>query len=358
MNKIMISTLIIMALMFSACCKNKACAKPEPKPDTQTTLSPNYNYTGSNFEENYVWGGAMNMAWSELIDSYTHNAIELKTSKQQVLEMLKKLNDPVFSKKDMDAASYYVKSGYGQKTLDTINKECRQQFPTKSIDDLQIQLSDRDIISYAYFLKEIEYQIAFSKQDVRFNDELVKGFAANNKEYENIYILDYQNKDKFIIGIKLKDQTDQIFLAKGYPMDKPDDIVKALRGKAPALESAETVLGSPMNSKDVFQAPILHLDYGRSYKEMINQIIINPELRDYIISVMQEIIKFDMDEKGARVENEAVIVLSKSVAPSDEYKPKSLLLDKPYWVVMKRFDSNNPYFILGAQNTAVMKTAD
>lgn len=358
MNKFMITALLIMALMFTACCKNKACAKSEPKPDALPTLVSNHNYTGSSFKENYVWGGAMNMAWNELIDSYTHSEITLKTEQDQTLEMLKKLNDPVFSKKDMDEASYYIKSGYGQKTVDYINKECRQKFPRKSIEDMDIKLGDRDIISYAYFLKEIEYQIKFSKQDVLFDGELVKGFAANNKEYENIYILDYQNKDNFIIGIKLKDQADQIFLAKGYPMDTPDEIVKALREKAPAQSSKDAILGLPMNSKDTFQAPILHLDYERPYKEMINQMITNPELKDFVISVMQEIIKFDMDEKGARVENEAIIVLTKSVAPGDEYKPRSLLLDKPYWVVMKRFDSNNPYFILGAQNTAVMKTAD
>jgi hypothetical protein len=35
--------------------------------------------------------------------------------------------------------------------------------------------------------------------------------------------------------------------------------------------------------------------------------------------------------------------------------PKSLILDKPYWVVMKRTDSQNPYFILGVNNTALME---
>jgi hypothetical protein len=74
---------------------------------------------------------------------------------------------------------------------------------------------------------------------------------------------------------------------------------------------------------------------------------------------MQEIVKFDMDEKGARVENEAYIGLATSAGPGhDVYKPKQLLLDKPYWVMMKRFNSDNPYFILGVQNIELMKAAE
>jgi hypothetical protein len=70
---------------------------------------------------------------------------------------------------------------------------------------------------------------------------------------------------------------------------------------------------------------------------------------------MFENIKFDMDEKGARVENEAVIVMTKSVMMEPE-KPKNFILNEPYWVVMKRTDSENPYFILGVNNTELMET--
>jgi hypothetical protein len=342
--------------MFTACCRNKAGKTSVEK---SPSVNSNYNYTGSSFNDNYVWGGAMNMAWNELKDNFVREEVKLDTRDPQVLETLKKLNKPVFSKQDMDEASYYVKSGYGQGTINSINKECRAKFPTKSIDDLKLKLGEKDIISYAYFLKEIEYQLAFTKQNMRFDDNLVKGFAVSGDSYANVYILDYVNDDKFLIGIKLKDNNDQIFLAKGYPMDKPDEIVKLLREKAPVQSSPDTFPGMTMNKKDFFQAPILHLDYNRSYKEMIGQTIMNGKLNGYVISVMQEIVKFDMDEKGARVENEAYIGLATSAGPGhDVYKPKQLLLDKPYWVMMKRFNSDNPYFILGVQNIELMKAAE
>jgi len=355
-NKSLLLSLIVVALMFTACCKNKVTEKKMDNPKQGDT---NYNYTGSTYEQNYVWGGAMNMAWSELIESFTQDKIELDSSDPMVQSTLDKLNEPVFGKQDMDDTSYYIKSGYGKKTIDLINKECRDKFPSKSIADLKINLGERDIISYAYFLKEIEYQNTFTKQDISFDTKKVKGFAANGNSYANVYILDYTNDDKFLIGIKLKDNQDQIFLGKGYPMDKPDELVKLLREKAPLQTDPETYLGKPMNKKDVFQAPMLHLDYERSYDEMIGQRLLNPALKGYVISIMQEIVKFDMDEKGARVENEAVIGMVTSAGPGqDPYKPKLLILDKPYWVMMKRYNSNNPYFILGVQNTSLMKPVE
>jgi hypothetical protein len=42
----------------------------------------------------------------------------------------------------------------------------------------------------------------------------------------------------------------------------------------------------------------------------------------------------------------------------EEPLPKNLVLNKPYWVIMKRKDSPRPYFILGVRNTAMMKAAD
>jgi hypothetical protein len=68
---------------------------------------------------------------------------------------------------------------------------------------------------------------------------------------------------------------------------------------------------------------------------------------------MYENIKFDMDEKGAKVENEAVVMFTFG-AILDEIKPKNLILDKPYWLIMKRTNSQNPYFLLGVENTELM----
>jgi hypothetical protein len=291
----------------------------------------------------------MNLAWTELAENIIKEDIQLNTKDKVALEMASKLNDAPFSKNDLDEESYYVKSGYGQETVEEINRESKKKFPSKSFGDLEISLSPRDIISYAYFLKEVEYETQFEKDDVLFDGQKVAGFIADNEDQrENVKIIKYENDDKFIIKLQLKDKSDELILAKGYDMKNPQTVVEEVN------KNNKKYL-STIGESDRFKAPKLHLDHHRDYVELINKYLENKGFETYFIAQMFENIKFDMDEKGARVENEAVIVMTKSVMMEPE-KPKNFILNEPYWVVMKRTDSENPYFILGVNNTELMET--
>ncbi|MDZ7798224.1 MAG: hypothetical protein U5L76_01250 [Patescibacteria group bacterium] len=317
--------------------------------DTKSNISG--NYLGSYYKENYVWGGAMNLAWNDLNENILHEKLQLNTDDKVALEMVSKLNDAPFSKSDLDEESYYVKSGYGQSTVDEINRESRKKFPSKSFGDLKMSLDPTDIISYAYFLKEVEYKTKFEKDDLSFNGQKVAGFIADNEaQKENIKIIKYDDDDKFIIRLQLKDKNDELILAKGYDMKNPQAIVDEINQNNKGYLA--TIGGS-----DRFKAPKLHLDYHRDYIELIEKYLANKEFEEYYIAQMFENIKFDMDEKGAKVENEGVIaMLPTSAGPSKKPKIKNFILDKPYWVVMKRADSQNPYFILGVNNVELMET--
>lgn len=310
------------------------------------------NYLGSEFKGNYVWGGAMNLAWNELSENIIKEKIKLATDDKTALEMVNKFNNPVFIKKDLDEESYYIKSGYGQKTVDVINKESKEKFPSKSFADLDIQLAPTDIISYAYFLKEVEYLVAFEEnKSFIFDNQNVEGFYADGeKQKENIKVVDYKDDNNFIVKLALKNEGDELFLAKGFDMENPKEVVESIINKD--TENLESI-----SENDIFKAPKIELDMKRDYDELIEKYLANNNFTKYFISQMFENIKFKMDEKGARVENEAVITLSESIVSLDSkpVKIRKFILDKPYWVVMKRKDSKNPYFILGIENTELMK---
>ena len=55
----------------------------------------------------------MNLAWTELSENIIKDKIQLATDDKTALEMVEKLNNSVFTKKDLDEKSYYIKSGYG-----------------------------------------------------------------------------------------------------------------------------------------------------------------------------------------------------------------------------------------------------
>lgn len=337
--------MLIVVVALSGCGR-----QPESKPhiiqNTESNISG--NYLGSDYKGNYVWGGAMNLAWTELGENILHEELQLKTDDKIALKMVEKLNNAPFSNNDLDEESYYIKSGYGQKTVDEINRESRKKFPSKSFSDLEMDLDLTDIISYAYFLKEVEYETMFKERDVLFGGKEVKGFIADNEEQrENIKIIKYEDDDKFIIKLKLKDEQDELILAKGYDMKNPQQIVDEMN-----KNNKKHLLN--IQDSDRFKAPKLHLDHNRDYIELIGKYLANKGFEDYFIAQMFENIKFDMDEKGARAENEAVIVLTKEAIRRPK-KPKNFILDKPYWVIMKRADSKNPYFILGVNNTELME---
>ena len=304
----------------------------------------------------------MNFAWNELKENILKEKVILDTEDKEALELTEKLNNSIITKNILDEESYYIKSGYGQKTVDIINKESKKKFTKKSFQDLKITLGDKDIISYAYFFKEVEYKEPFKETKVSFKWNKYKWFEADNDEQrKNIKILNYKNDEKFIIKLDLKDDNDELILVKWYDMTLPDEAIKYVnkynKDNLKTLEYNDEYL-------DSFEAPNINLDYHRDYKVMIgkkllNKVLVkecrNMNLSDncYRITEMFENIKFYMDNKWAKVENEAVISVSKTGLP--KYKVRNFYLNDNYWIFMKRKNSNIPYFLLWVKDWNLMK---
>ncbi len=158
-------------------------------------------------------------------------------------------------------------------------------------------------------------------------------------------MIDYQSNDQFIIRLRLKDRSDELILAKGYDTRHPADVLAA-------LARLHTNTPSHLDAADFFSMPLIKLQCRRDYKEMMGKGLKNPGFTEYVISQMFENIAFELDETGARVENQAVIGMERSA-----YKPgRYFYLDKPFWVIMKRSASPNPYFLLGVNNVKIMQT--
>src|SRR5574341_1813186 len=130
--------------------------------NAETSEKSDYSL-GSESKGNFVWGGAMNLCWNELTENILHGKLILKSDDASALEMADRFNHATFSKEDLDEESYYIKSGFGRGTLDLINKEVKEKFPDKSFADLDFPLGEKDLISYAYFLKALEYVTQFTE---------------------------------------------------------------------------------------------------------------------------------------------------------------------------------------------------
>lgn len=366
-----------------------ACTMPKQDPSqeiktinnsTKTVIAE--NFTGSKYKGNYIYGAAMGLAWNELTDTIIHEPIQLKSNNADALHTLSKLNAAAFTTSDLDEKSYYVKSGFGQETVDVINQESRAKFPQKSFADLDVKLAERDIIAYAYLAKEVEYMVPFGEEDMLFeprHDDIsqkadmetgsvkplplkkVASFSADNDEQrKNVGVVKYWDDHKFIVSLRLKDPSDQLFVAKGFNLESPDEVMREIHQYQERQQFAlDQLVPQTLMENDLFEMPYLTLDYRRDYQEMIGQILANKNFEDYAIAQMFENIKFKMDYKGAKVENEAVIQMASTAAPIENSPQiRRFIVDKPFWVIMKRTGSNNPYFILGVNNTEFMKTLE
>lgn len=311
-------------------------------------LNAYQHYTGSIIDGNYLWTGAMNLCWTELCETVIKAPLALRTSDTAALLTTDHLNHPVITRNDLEASSYYVKSGFGPGTVETINHECRKKFPQKSFADIQVDLAPEDIISYAYFFKKVQYEIPFTRKTVQFDSIAVKGFEAIDKQKGTVEVLQYDHNDRFIIRLRLQEKNDELILAKGYAMDQPAEVLQSLDRLAGHKPES-------LGEADRFQMPLLQLDVRRDYDEMTGQPLDNAGFKDYRIGLMFENIAFALDETGAKVESQAVITVERSAFHPGK-QIRYFYLDKPFWVIMKQKDTARPYFLLGVNRTTIMQT--
>jgi len=64
----------------------------------------------------------------------------LITKNKHALNIIDNFNTSNFLKKDLAEDSYYVASGFGQKTIDKINKEVSAKFKQKTLPKLDFHL--------------------------------------------------------------------------------------------------------------------------------------------------------------------------------------------------------------------------
>ncbi len=306
------------------------------------------HYTGSLVEDNYVWSGAMNLCWTALCETVIHAPVVLHTTDPAALATTDHLNHPVCSKADLDEPSYYVMAGFGQRTVQIINEACREKFPRKTFADLDLDLREEEMVSYAYFVKNVRYEKPFTRRDVFFEGTRVKGFEADEAQKKTVEVLHYENDDRFFLRLRLKEKGDELILAKGFDTRYPADVLQAL-ASIPASSS------SPMGKDDHFNMPLLKLNCRRDYAEMTGQPLANSGFTSYVIGLMYENIAFELDETGAKAESEAVLSVVRG-AYNPHQQDRYFYLNKPFWVILKRADSVHPYFLLGVRHTNLMQT--
>lgn len=74
----------------------------------------NSSLNGSLQKGNYIWGGAMSLAWNEVCKTLNHGPLDFVTKDELAQKLIDNFNSNQFSVEDLSPDSYYVKAGLGQ----------------------------------------------------------------------------------------------------------------------------------------------------------------------------------------------------------------------------------------------------
>ena len=177
---------------------------------------------------NYMWAGALTLAWNELKSKIIKEDIKVKSESPIIEEIVNNFNHSAFKKKDLSEDCCYVKAGYGNATIHKINEEVKKKFPEKTTPALEANLSDVDIIAFGYFFKKLKFEYPFEKiNEIYFNNKTVNGFrAATKNQKKQILVHKYKDPDNFIVSLQTKSANERIYMLKLEEKYSAEEIVE------------------------------------------------------------------------------------------------------------------------------------
>ena len=198
-----------------------------------------------------------------------------------------------------------------------------------------------------------------------FSGAKVKAFGMphyNKKIAGQIKILCYENDDKFILALIPADGSDEIMLAKGFSVDTTFEgllevLMHRIESSKEEWEKGASDWKFNFREGDVVLVPVMRFNYLANYKTITGEKIIT-DAKSYEIEKASQRNAFLLDEHGAKVESEAEVAVAAAAAPPTVGNAmphdKKLLLDKEFILVLRKWHSQFPYFMMRVSNADIM----
>jgi hypothetical protein len=329
--------------------------------DTQLTAHPD---TPLAENKNVLWCGTLQLAWNKAIDLVGE---KLKFANQPPVVDL--LNREDFTDADLAPGSYVAMADFERNNVeDEIRAALEKTFNGAASPELippkPPHPGPDDFVAYAYLYKNLAFADPFADNDpLTFGAQQVAnfGFTKNldripGNVFGQVSIYDYQSENDFVIKLKTKSSDDELILAKIAPGPTLQATI-AQTLKRIAQNKPEFV-----NSKiDQLAIPKLNFDLRGDFPEL-EGLILEPSptahVKTLILSKAQQLIRFQLNEKGAVLKSEAVIVMKAlAIFNPNPPKPHLMIFDRPFLILMKQSGSAQPYFALWVGNASLLVRA-
>lgn len=377
---IFVTILVLVAIIGDVNMVN-ASQKEIIKPQKITQeIQPAYSEQGFAVSKGDSWTPTFQLCWNEFINLVDrNNTIEFVDGNPPLAD---ELNKQKFTKEDLNENSYYIKVGkMTLKLKKEIEKGIWDKFKEKSdiLDSFKFEnVADNETnkyFIYSMLLKNFPFKTAFTDIEPKyFNSDKVtkyKFFGLDSarrikseqlRQLENIF---YANDNDFAFKLYNEDNSEEMIFYLTDSTASFDEIYYEMLDKAKHENEYsqkrvnDIIAKNPEEYKNkeisieytkFLQVPYIHIDEMLDYnKELADKKI---KAKDYEktghyweIDKTIQTIKFDLNNKGAKLKSEAAI----AAGDGARYVPKMYLdnyyyLDRPFIIFLKETNKDKPYF--------------
>ena len=220
------------------------------------------------------------------------------------------------------------------------------------------------IMAYAFFNKTLPFEIKLQKleESIKFGKAKVSAFGMYYFDEEAIKfskILFYDNDNKFVLKLIPKDKQHEIILVKG--LDNVNSLANAVKKTTQLINRGKDEKLNPKQSwkykilpGDNFAIPTIKFNIETNYTRLEGQTFKTSDNKNHVFYEGYQRTGFILNENGAVAESEAYAVTDSVGAEPIITHPKKMIFDKRFYIIIKRTDKTNPYFVMKVDNQELM----
>jgi len=226
---------------------------------------------------------------------------------------------------------------------------------------------DGDLITAkAKFNKSLPFELKLQS----FNDKLifdgqkvssfgVRGFDSY-EQLKIVRIIYYKDDNNFILKLLPKDKEHEIILFKtdknfNSIAEMSKEIEKMTEIGKTEKKNGKISWKYYYSEDDIVIIPKFDFNIETNYNTLEGNYFSTDNDETFQIEQAWQRTAFILDENGAEIESEAEIeVAVEEIEEYEKPKPKKMIFDKPFLILLKRTDAKNPYFGLWTMNTELM----
>jgi len=318
-----------------------------------TVITPHLNVE-INEGENVVFTSSFHSAWTSLKNDILKENIDVEKD-IRLVNYLNKMNEIKTDPGQSVSLSGFVGDGIDKK----INDLLKTRFQ-KTVDLSSYTNDPSNIICYSYFNKLIKFETKFETFDSPFPffdygkpaDIMCFGIWTcgesehHQKIKEQVKVIDFKNRIDFILSLSNPNDNDEIIIALVIPSETLLSTIQKTKKRIRNSKPTELV------DNDRLIIPRINFDIAHKYHELIGIHLANKGYEDYFFAEANHDILFTLDESGASADSQAKIILKKGPGP------RTMIVNRPFLIMMKEKNSENPYFAAWIGNNELLVNAE